>query len=81
MGITLVNEVYIDDYPGRTIRDEDRSPLGLGWEYRRRGWKRGQCPLPRADWDEFFLGYDEFICTNPEANEAMLKRGVPVDLP
>jgi hypothetical protein len=40
-------------YPGRILRDEDRSPLGLGWEYARRGWRKDRCPLPKKRRAEF----------------------------
>jgi len=60
--------------PGRTIPDKDRTPLGLGWEYARRGWCRSKCPF--ADEKrrrEFYQGWDDFVCSNPETNEAMLR--------
>ena len=63
-----------DEYPGRTIADEDRSPRGLGWEYRRRGWAAKRCPLENiGDRDEFIRGFDSFVCTDPKVNAAMLR--------
>ena len=69
-----------DDYPGRQIPDNKRSPRGLGWEYRRRDYARNRCPFGTERHRlEFFHGYDNFVCTNPDVNEAMLKRGVPIE--
>ena len=63
-----------DEYPGRTIADEDRSPRGLGWEYRRRGWNASKCQLVDiGDRDEFIRGYDKFVCTDTKVNQAMLR--------
>jgi len=63
-----------DDYPGRTIPDEERSPRGLGWEYARRKWDRSRCPLKGVeDRHEFAHGYDNFVCTDKRVNEAMLR--------
>jgi hypothetical protein len=61
-------------YPGSFLKDEGRSPLGLGWEYRRRGWGKGECPFVQP-WqvDQFCLGYENFVCSDPRVNEAMLR--------
>lgn len=64
----------IEELPGRTVPDEERTPLGLGWEYARRGWKRSPCPLAdQGQRREFYRGWDEFVCSNPETNAAMLR--------
>lgn len=62
------------------IPDSQRSPRGLGWEYARRRWGRNRCPFNTEDeWAEFAYGYDHFVCDNPDVDEAMLKRGVPME--
>jgi len=63
-----------EGYPGRTIKDQDRSPFGLGWEYRRRGWTQDRCPLPPGDRREDFRhGHEAFRCSDRRANQAMLR--------
>lgn len=61
--------------PGRTIKDSERTPLGLGWEHAR----RGEDPQPPSDMEkrkQYMAGFNGFVCTNAEANEAMLTKGV-----
>lgn len=63
-----------DEYPGRTIADQDRSPRGLGWEYARRGWDCDRCPYSDPEWTrEFMYGFDHYICSDPKVDEAMLR--------
>lgn len=69
-----------DDCPGRQIPDSRRSPRGLGWEYRRRKWSPSRCPFTDPeDRAEFMYGYEHFVCSNPDVDEAMLTRGVPIE--
>lgn len=76
------NQPADDDYPGRQISDEDRSPLGLGWEYRRRGWSQDLCPLTGKENRLLFAqGFHSYVCSNPRSNAAMLTKGVPLPVP
>ncbi len=70
-------------YPGRLIPDEQRSPFGLGWEWARRRWCLTK-PLPFGNVEkrrEFIHGYNAFQSSDPKVDEAMLSRGVPVEMP
>ena len=44
------------------IPDEQRHPLGLGWEYRRRGKSIDDNPFPAGSrqWKDFRQGFVEF---------------------
>ena len=64
-----------DGYPGRQIRDEDRTMYGLGWEHKRRGLK----PEVRLmGWPEYMQGWGDFHCSDDKTNRAMLKKGVSI---
>jgi len=64
-------------YPGRLIRDSERTAFGLGWEYARRRWYVDHCPLKAAaDLSDFMDGYHDFRCSDPKVDEPMLTRGV-----
>ena len=69
-----------DDYPGRQLTDAERSPRGLGWEYRRRKWDRSRCPFKSFEKiSEFSHGYDNYVCEDAKIDDAMLNRGVPME--
>lgn len=70
-----------DTYPGRMIPDSERTPRGLGWEHRRRGWRMA-CPFSSDDdRKDYARGYREFRCGDDKVNHAMLERGVPIEKP
>lgn len=62
-------------YPGAFIADENRTPFGLGWEYRRRDWDSSKCPFPpESDESQAFLcGYKSFRCSDRKVDDAMLR--------
>ena len=64
-----------DDYPGRQIRDEDRTAYGLGWEHKRRGLKPETGRMQDRD---YMLGWGDFHCSDEKTNRAMLKKGVSI---
>ena len=64
-----------DDYPGRMLRDEDRTIYGLGWEHKRRGLKPDPRFMSRPD---YMRGWGDFHCSDEKTNRAMLKKGVSI---
>ena len=62
-----------NDYPGRMIADEDRTPFDLGWEYARRGWGAERCNFRGDKLREFLEGMRKFTCSDPAVDEAMLR--------
>ncbi len=64
-----------DDYPGRQIKDSERSPFGLGWEHKRRGLKPDP---PYMQYPAYMQGWGEFHCLDEKSNRAMLSRGVSI---
>lgn len=52
---------------------EVRSPLGLGWEYRRHKRSKAENPFDREtqfeQWKEFMEGFDSFKCKNASINK------------
>ncbi len=61
-------------YPGRYLKDEDRSAYGLGWEYRRRGLPADDCPFKdEKRINEFMAGYRVFQCSDDKCTKAMLQ--------
>ena len=65
----------IDDYPGRTMKDAERSLFGLGWEHKRRGEKPEPRHMARTD---YMLGWATFNCSDAKTDPAMLERGVSI---
>lgn len=64
----------LGDYPGRMIKDKERLPFGLGWEYRRRQWNQKLCPYDdERRIAEFAAGYKAYVCTNAKVDAAMLR--------
>ena len=68
----------LDDYPGPMVKDSERLPFSLGWEYRRRGIDALKCPLKDRDRiADFTDGYRRFRCSDKRVNDAMLKNILP----
>lgn len=71
-----------DKHPGRFLRDNERTAFGLGWEHKRLGTHIPPKTISRTLWanrewlNEFMEGFDSFICSDKQVNEAMLNRGV-----
>ena len=64
-----------DDYPGRMMKDAERSMFGLGWEHKRRGEKPEPRYMARGD---YMAGWGGFNCSDAKTNRAMLERGVSI---
>lgn len=63
-----------DELPGVMVKDEERTPFGLGWEFRRRGLKPKNCPFKdQESVRKFNEGYQKFICSDYQVNKAMLR--------
>lgn len=68
-------------YPGRILKDEERLPFGLGWEYARRGLELEDCPFNDSRSIKFTEGFEQFRCSDRKTNKAMLTSGVPITDP